>query len=343
MSWYIVLSARQCVSPHRFACNNHTICDEELRPIGLGIFPLAAMVNHACKPTCAQVFDGKRIIFKATRPIAEGEEVTISYVDLAQTYQERRIQLLRTYHFDLNGSGGFSSGPERQYSKVQRQLHVCHSVMDPWSCEERDRSHLCALAMGGCAMVDTEHETPDADEVYVCLWGHTAKHKIEMQEIAEVIATAYKSLRNAEHLLKIKDTAATVKLAQAALVRIDGSLGLHHVLRIRLLLLLLRALVDTEDWEQARATAVALLSAHEICYPQACPPTGLHLALLAKLEAHVGTAHDSRQFAQQAEDALRCTHSERGQLRQELQRIIAEAEMEMLHEQVADARLLALD
>ena len=26
----------------RFGCNNHTICDEELRPIGLGIYPLGA-------------------------------------------------------------------------------------------------------------------------------------------------------------------------------------------------------------------------------------------------------------------------------------------------------------
>jgi SET and MYND domain-containing protein len=32
-----------------FGCNNHTICDDELRPIGVGIFPLGAMVNHACE------------------------------------------------------------------------------------------------------------------------------------------------------------------------------------------------------------------------------------------------------------------------------------------------------
>ena len=48
----------------RFACNNHTICDEELRPIGVGIFPLAALVNHACKPNCVQTFAGPNILFR---------------------------------------------------------------------------------------------------------------------------------------------------------------------------------------------------------------------------------------------------------------------------------------
>jgi SET and MYND domain-containing protein len=32
----------------RFAANAHTIADEELSPIGVGIFPLASMVNHSC-------------------------------------------------------------------------------------------------------------------------------------------------------------------------------------------------------------------------------------------------------------------------------------------------------
>jgi len=35
----------------RFVCNNHTICDAELQPVGVGIYPLAALLNHSC--TCA--------------------------------------------------------------------------------------------------------------------------------------------------------------------------------------------------------------------------------------------------------------------------------------------------
>jgi SET and MYND domain-containing protein len=48
----------------RLACNNHTICDDELRPIGVGIYPLAALVNHDCGPNCVQTFAGRVIVFR---------------------------------------------------------------------------------------------------------------------------------------------------------------------------------------------------------------------------------------------------------------------------------------
>jgi SET and MYND domain-containing protein len=48
----------------RFACNNHTICDEELRPIGVGLYPLGALINHSCRPNCAQSFQGPAIVFR---------------------------------------------------------------------------------------------------------------------------------------------------------------------------------------------------------------------------------------------------------------------------------------
>lgn len=48
----------------RFACNNHTICDDELRPTGVGLYPLAALVNHHCRPSCVQTFSGRRIVFR---------------------------------------------------------------------------------------------------------------------------------------------------------------------------------------------------------------------------------------------------------------------------------------
>jgi len=35
----------------RFSCNNHTVCDEELRPIGIACYPTASMMNHSCHPT----------------------------------------------------------------------------------------------------------------------------------------------------------------------------------------------------------------------------------------------------------------------------------------------------
>jgi SET and MYND domain-containing protein len=47
-----------------FACNSHTICDEELRPIGVGLYPLGALINHGCRPNCVQTFAGRNIVFR---------------------------------------------------------------------------------------------------------------------------------------------------------------------------------------------------------------------------------------------------------------------------------------
>lgn len=52
----------------RFACNNHSICDDELRPIGVGLYPRGSMVNHDCQPNCMQSFSSYgRISFRYRR------------------------------------------------------------------------------------------------------------------------------------------------------------------------------------------------------------------------------------------------------------------------------------
>ena len=30
----------------QFACNAHTICDPELRPLGTGLYPVISIINH---------------------------------------------------------------------------------------------------------------------------------------------------------------------------------------------------------------------------------------------------------------------------------------------------------
>jgi hypothetical protein len=45
----------------RFACNNHTICNDELQPRGVGSYPTTSMVNHSCIPNAVQSFRGGTI------------------------------------------------------------------------------------------------------------------------------------------------------------------------------------------------------------------------------------------------------------------------------------------
>ncbi len=69
---------------------------------GVGLYPVGAMINHSCTPNAMQSFTGRRIVFRAIKTIAAGEEVTISYVELAATRAERRAALLAGYCFDID-------------------------------------------------------------------------------------------------------------------------------------------------------------------------------------------------------------------------------------------------
>ncbi|KAL6748491.1 hypothetical protein V8C86DRAFT_1837043 [Haematococcus lacustris] len=163
----------------RLVCNAHTICDEEQQPQGLGLYPLAAMANHSCRPSCVHGFVGSTICFRALRDLAAGEEVSIAYIELGATRQQRREALADTYHFDINaaqppdphslrpppllglvmgvragvegrggwgahlggGGGGVTPGHEQQQ---QQQGGVAISVAGldpspPWPCDPPDR------------------------------------------------------------------------------------------------------------------------------------------------------------------------------------------------------------
>jgi hypothetical protein len=89
----------------RIAANAHTLCDEELRPYGVGLFPLGALANHSPNPSAVQMFGpDRRMVFRALRELAPGEEVTISYVELAASAHEQREALLSQYRFDPCGT-----------------------------------------------------------------------------------------------------------------------------------------------------------------------------------------------------------------------------------------------
>jgi hypothetical protein len=81
------------------SANAHTICDGELSPLGVGLFPSAALTNHDCEPSAVQSFEGSTLVLRATRPIAVGAPVTIGYVELCQSPAARQAELRSGYFF----------------------------------------------------------------------------------------------------------------------------------------------------------------------------------------------------------------------------------------------------
>lgn len=74
--------------------------------VGCALLPTASMFNHSCKPSCKfrAALGGRRagrsLEFIATRAIAAGEQITISYVDVTLPREARRARLKESYYFD---------------------------------------------------------------------------------------------------------------------------------------------------------------------------------------------------------------------------------------------------
>ncbi|PKU70842.1 Histone-lysine N-methyltransferase ASHR1 [Dendrobium catenatum] len=77
----------------KLSCNAHTICDDELRPLGTGLYPVVSIINHSCIPNSVLVFEGQIALVRAVEPIHKGDEVVISYIDTAATTETRQNSL----------------------------------------------------------------------------------------------------------------------------------------------------------------------------------------------------------------------------------------------------------
>ncbi len=132
--------------------------------------------------------------------------------------------------------------------------------------------------MLGCAIPETSNCDPEAQP-------ESAFSYAESTKLCVIVADTYMALRKAEALLAGGDMTGAVKIGSSALANSQRTLGDFHVLRARVLAVLLRAMTEMGDWEEAKKAAHLLLPLYEVCYLKNSPPLGLHLAMIAKLEA----------------------------------------------------------
>lgn len=83
----------------KLACNAHTICDSELRPLGTGLYPVISIINHSCLANAVLVFEGRSAVVRAVQHIPAGAEVSISYIETAGSTMTRQKALKENYLF----------------------------------------------------------------------------------------------------------------------------------------------------------------------------------------------------------------------------------------------------
>jgi hypothetical protein len=70
--------------------------------VGIGLFARASMFNHSCEPTAEFRYEGGRLVALATRDVAAGEGLLVSYTDCYQERDERRAELHGKYGFECD-------------------------------------------------------------------------------------------------------------------------------------------------------------------------------------------------------------------------------------------------
>ncbi|KAI5796548.1 hypothetical protein EDC01DRAFT_42838 [Geopyxis carbonaria] len=83
----------------RVILNTLTLTTPTLDPIGLYFDPKISLVNHSCVSNAAVTFEGRTLHLRSAKPIAQDEEITITYADPTYPTYVRQRELEEIFFF----------------------------------------------------------------------------------------------------------------------------------------------------------------------------------------------------------------------------------------------------
>ncbi|XP_059631876.1 histone-lysine N-methyltransferase ASHR1 isoform X4 [Cornus florida] len=267
----------------KLACNAHTICDSELRPLGTGLYPIVSIINHSCLPNSVLVFEGKLAVVRAVQHIPKGTEVMISYIETAGSTMTRQKALKEQYFFTCKCSRCIKVG---QHEDIQES-----AILEGYGC----KSNGCY----GFLLRDLDGRG------FICQQCGLVRDKEEIKKIAsEVISMsdqASMSLSSGYNMEAIRMYKMIEKLQQK----------LYHPFSINLMRTqetLVRILMEVQDWKEALAYCRLTIPVYQRVYPGFHPLLGLQYYTSGKLEWFLGDTEDAIKSLGKAVDILRITH-----------------------------------
>ncbi|KAJ3395652.1 SET and MYND domain-containing protein 3 [Lobulomyces angularis] len=86
----------------KVSVNSHTIVDNEQASKGLGLYLNAAKVNHSCDPNSIVIFHRNELSLRTVKDVEAGEEINITYIEVAEPFYVRQENLKESYFFSCN-------------------------------------------------------------------------------------------------------------------------------------------------------------------------------------------------------------------------------------------------
>lgn len=124
----------------------------------VGIFPKIARINHSCKPNTGNFWSEKqnhRVIY-AFRDIEKGEEITVSYIPLLKSIQERQARLFQ-YGFTCDCSACQSSESSLRRAKISDTIESLEQKAHLQTLKEKTIEKMLAKATSLVDMIEEEN------------------------------------------------------------------------------------------------------------------------------------------------------------------------------------------
>ncbi|KAJ0976043.1 hypothetical protein J5N97_018008 [Dioscorea zingiberensis] len=293
----------------KIACNAHTICDSELRPLGTGLYPVISTINHSCVPNSVLVFEGRSAVVRAVKPIAEGTEVFISYIETAATTSTRQKDL-KQYFFSCRCPHCIKNSDE--------ELHE-NAIMEGYRCMDKK----CY----GFLLLDT------VKQAFVCQQCSLARDQHEIKKIdneVESLLSKASTFLSSGKYSEARDLYKNIEQLQSKLC---------HPFSINLMRTrenLVKILMELKDWRSALIYCQLTIPVYQRVYTENHPMLGLQYYTCGKLEWLLELTDDALKSFTKAVNILRITHGTSTAFMRELLNKLEEARAEAAYKHSTD-------
>ncbi|XP_072990622.1 histone-lysine N-methyltransferase ASHR1 isoform X2 [Typha latifolia] len=275
----------------KLACNAHTICDDELRPLGTGLYPVISIINHSCMPNSVLMFEGRVAYVRALVPLPKDTEVLISYIETAAT-TTRRQNDLKQYFFTCMCPRCMKNSDEGLKEDA---------ILEGYRCKD--------MKCNGYLLPDSE------EKVFTCQLCGFIRDGKEIKMVASEVTLLSENASSCLSSGKYSEASALYKTIEQLQQK------LYHPFSIYLLQTyetLLKIFMELKDWEEALAYCRLTIPIYQRIYPAIHPMTGLQFYTCGKLEWLLERTEDALRSFTKATDILQITHGTRTPFMREL-------------------------
>lgn len=289
----------------KLACNAHTICDGELRPLGTGLYPVISIINHSCLPNSVLVFEERLAVVRAVQHIPKGTEVLISYIETAGSTITRQKALKEQYLFTCTCPRCRRMG---QYDDIQES-----AILEGYRCKD-DRCDGFLLR--------------DSDDIgFICQQCGLVRNKEEIKRLASELKplSDKATMSSSSHYVEATSIYKMIEKLQTKLFH-PFSINLMRTREA-----ILKILMEMKDWRAALTYCKLTIPVYQRVYPGFHPLLGLQYYMCGKLEWLLGETEDAVKSLTKAADILQITHGTNTPFMKELLFKLEEARAEASH------------